>query len=79
MFQSDFCENLTEFYQITLKILVNLTDFSPPVMSCMSGFYCGDCISSNISEIDCEINLLCVAHRRDWTGPVVKHCIIEVA
>ena len=24
-----FCKNLTEFYQISLKILVNLTDFSP--------------------------------------------------
>ena len=26
---SDFCENLTEFYQISLKYLVYLTDFSP--------------------------------------------------
>ena len=34
-FQSDFCENLTEFYQISLKILVNLTDFSPQVKACM--------------------------------------------
>ena len=34
-FQSDFCENLTEFWQISLKIWVNLTDFSPQVMACM--------------------------------------------
>ena len=34
VFQSDFCEYLTEFYQISLKILVNLTDFSPQVMAC---------------------------------------------
>ena len=26
-FQGDFCENLTEFYQISLKVLVYLTDF----------------------------------------------------
>ena len=35
VFKSDFCENLTEFYQISLKILFNLTDFSPQVMACM--------------------------------------------
>ena len=34
-FHSDFCENLTEFYQISLKILVYLTDFSPQFMACM--------------------------------------------
>ena len=34
-FQSDFCENLTVFYQIFLKILVYLTDFSPQFMACM--------------------------------------------
>ena len=31
-----FCENFTEFYQISLKILVNLTDFSPQI--CTSEF-----------------------------------------
>ena len=35
-FQSDFCENLTEFCQISLKILVNLTDFNPQAMACMN-------------------------------------------
>ena len=29
------CENLTEFYQISLKIVVNLTDFSPQLMACI--------------------------------------------
>ena len=33
--QSDFYENLTEFYQISLKILVYLTDFSPQFMALM--------------------------------------------
>ena len=28
-------ENLSEFYQISLKILVYLTDFSPQFMACM--------------------------------------------
>ena len=32
--QSDFCENLTKFYQISHKILVYLTDFSSQIMSC---------------------------------------------
>ena len=30
-----FYENLTEFYQIALKIFAYLTDFSPQVMACM--------------------------------------------
>ena len=30
-----FCENLTEFYQISLKILVYLADFCPQIMACM--------------------------------------------
>ena len=34
--QSDFSENLTEFYQISLKSLVYLTDFSPKLMACMT-------------------------------------------
>ena len=34
--QSDFSDNLTEFYQISLKILVYLTDFSPQFMACMT-------------------------------------------
>ena len=29
------CENLTEFYQISLKFLVYLTDFTPQFMACM--------------------------------------------
>ena len=33
--QSDFCENLTEFYPISLKDLPYLTDFSPQLMACM--------------------------------------------
>ena len=33
--QSDFCKNLTEFYQISLKNLPHLTDFSPQLMACM--------------------------------------------
>ena len=33
--QSDFCENLTEFYQISLKNVPYLTDFSPQLMACM--------------------------------------------
>ena len=34
--QSDFCKYLTEFDQISLKILPYLTDFSPQLMACMS-------------------------------------------
>ena len=30
-----FCKNRTEFYQISLKNLPNLTDFSPQLMACM--------------------------------------------
>ena len=30
-----FCKSLTEFYQISLKILPNLTDFSSQLMACM--------------------------------------------
>ena len=37
-FQSNYCENLTEFYQISLKILVNLTDFNPQAMAFMNCF-----------------------------------------
>ena len=33
--QSDFCKNCTEFYQISLKNLPCLTDFSPQLMACM--------------------------------------------
>ena len=33
--QSDFYKNLTEFYQISLKNLPYLTDFSPQLMACM--------------------------------------------
>ena len=33
--QSDFCKYLTEFYQISLKNLPHLTDFSPQLMACM--------------------------------------------
>ena len=33
--QSDFCKNLTEFYQISLKNLPYLADFSPQLMACM--------------------------------------------
>ena len=32
-FQRVFCENLKEFYQTSLKILVYLTDFSPQFMA----------------------------------------------
>ena len=35
--QSDFCKNLTEFYQISLKNLPYLTDFSPQLMARMKG------------------------------------------
>ena len=34
-FQSDFCKNLTKFYQISLKNLPYLTDFNPQLMACM--------------------------------------------
>ena len=34
--QSDFCKNLTEFYQISRKKLPYLTDFSPQLMTCMT-------------------------------------------
>ena len=33
--QSDFCKTLTEFYQISLKNLLYLTDFNPQLMACM--------------------------------------------
>ena len=33
--KSYFCKSLTEFYQISLKILPNLTDFSSQLMACM--------------------------------------------
>ena len=35
-FQSDFCQNFTEFDQSSPKILVYLTDFSPQFMAFMS-------------------------------------------
>ena len=34
--KSYFCKSLTEFYQISLKILPNLTDFSSQLMACMN-------------------------------------------
>ena len=34
--KSHFCKNLTEFYQISPKILPNLTDSSSQLMACMS-------------------------------------------
>ena len=34
-FQSDFCENLTEFYQMSLKMLAYLTDFSSQFIACL--------------------------------------------
>ena len=37
--QSDFYKNLTEFYQISLKNLPYLTDFSPQLMVCMQNMY----------------------------------------
>ena len=33
--QCDICKNLTEFYQISLKNLPYLTDFSPQLIACM--------------------------------------------
>ena len=33
-FKAIFCDSLTEFYQISLKILPNLTDFSSQLMAC---------------------------------------------
>ena len=36
--QSEFCKNLTEFYQISLKKLPYLTDFSPQLMACMKNY-----------------------------------------
>ena len=30
-----FVKNFTEFYQISLKVLPDLTDFSPQLMACM--------------------------------------------
>ena len=40
--QSDFCKNLTEFYQSSIKNLLYLTDFSPQLMACMNnaGWFC---------------------------------------
>ena len=35
-FKVIFCKNLTEFYQISLKNLPDLTDFSLQLMACMS-------------------------------------------
>ena len=43
-FYSDFCENLTEFYPISLIILVYLTDFSP-----VYGMYV-KCIQANLNR-----------------------------
>ena len=34
--KSDFCKNLTEFYQIALEHLFYLTDCSPQLMACMN-------------------------------------------
>ena len=34
--QSDFCKNLTEFYQIANKKELYLTDFSSQLMVCMA-------------------------------------------
>ena len=49
-FQSDFCENLAEFYQIFLKILAYLTDFSPQFMACMLCPYGG----SSLVDLKCS-------------------------
>ena len=38
--QSIFCKNLTEFYQISLKNLPHLTDFSPQLMACVNMIHC---------------------------------------
>ena len=47
-FLSDFRENLTEFYQISLKILVNLTDISPQdiIMACIIHLHIYDILYS---------------------------------
>ena len=37
--QSDFCKNLTEFYQISLKNLPHPPDVSPQLMACMKVAY----------------------------------------
>ena len=37
--QRDFCKNLTEFNQISLKILPYVTDVSPQLMACMRVAY----------------------------------------
>ena len=49
------CKSLTEFYQISLKILPNLTDFSSQLMACMQ---------PNISVIteDIDLKLRVVVH-----------------
>ena len=45
--KSYFCKSLTEFYQISIKILPNLTDFSPQLMACMEGMW-PDWISNQV-------------------------------
>ena len=50
--KSYFCKSLTEFYQISLKILPNLTDFSSQLMACMT--------RSNIFSNVCAKSLTCI-------------------
>ena len=48
--QSDFCKNPTEFYQISLKNLPDLTDFSPQLMACMQIIKVNICVQGRISS-----------------------------
>ena len=44
--QSDLCKNHTEFYQISLKNLPHLTEFSPQLMACMCMWFgCNPCFN----------------------------------
>ena len=52
--QSDFCKNLTEFYQISLKNLPYLTDFSPQLMACMNILYV--CVYIDLWQVKKLIN-----------------------
>ena len=49
-----FCENPVQFYQISLKILVYLTDFSPQFMACM--YTCISIFKSCLYEVKGKMN-----------------------
>ena len=58
--QRDFCKNLTEFYQISLKNLPYLTDFSPQLTACCENTAFGRC---SFVEMKFDLTLKQVAQR----------------